>query len=146
MLFSVTFTAKLELVFISTFENAFFRVFILKPTERAKVVLKNATRDFQNNPPFERSACFVWKSVKVSNVFSALTLKQIFWKKKKNWSTVFELKPLRLKAHHFHWKLLCQKPMLTQIEWQLRNGLITKRGVLPVTTFFWKIFSSFRTS
>ena len=66
MLFSVTFTAKLELVFISTFENAFFRVFILKPRERAKVVLKNATRDFQNNPPFERSACFY---VKISESF-----------------------------------------------------------------------------
>ena len=66
MLFSVTFTARLELVFISTFENAFFRVFILKPTERAKVVLKNATRDFQNNPPFERSACF---NVKISESF-----------------------------------------------------------------------------
>ena len=36
----------------------FFRVFILKPTERAKILLKNGTRDFQNDPPFERSACF----------------------------------------------------------------------------------------
>ena len=35
LLLSVTFTAKLELVFVLTFENAFFRVFILKPTERA---------------------------------------------------------------------------------------------------------------
>ena len=41
----------------------------------------------------------------------------------------------------------CQKPMLRQIEWQLQNGPITKSGVLPVTTlFFWKNFSSFRTS
>ena len=32
---SVSFTAKLELDFVLTFENAFFRVFILKPTERA---------------------------------------------------------------------------------------------------------------
>ena len=36
----------------------FLRVFILKPTERAWVLLKNGTRDFQNSPPFERSACF----------------------------------------------------------------------------------------
>ena len=28
------------------------------PTERAKVLLKNGTRDFQNSPPWERSACF----------------------------------------------------------------------------------------
>ena len=36
----------------------FLRVFILKPTERAQVVLKNGTRDFRNSPPFERLACF----------------------------------------------------------------------------------------
>ena len=35
LLLSVTFTAKLELVFVLTFENAFFRVFILKPKETA---------------------------------------------------------------------------------------------------------------
>ena len=36
----------------------FLRVFILKPTERAQVLLKNGTRDLQNSSPFERSACF----------------------------------------------------------------------------------------
>ena len=35
LLLSVTFTTKLELVFVLTFENAFFRVFILKTTKRA---------------------------------------------------------------------------------------------------------------
>ena len=35
LLLSVTFTAKLELVFVLIFENAFLRVLILKPTERA---------------------------------------------------------------------------------------------------------------
>ena len=28
------------------------------PTERAWTLLKNDPRDFQNSPPFERSACF----------------------------------------------------------------------------------------
>ena len=57
------------------------------------------------------------------------------------------MKPPRLKKHHFHSKLLCQKPMLRQIEWWLQNGLITESGVLPVTTlFFWKICFNFRTS
>ena len=32
--------------------------FIFKPTERPKVLLKHGTRDFQNSPPLERSACF----------------------------------------------------------------------------------------
>ena len=36
----------------------FLRVFILRSTERAQVLLKNDTRDFQNSPPFERSAYF----------------------------------------------------------------------------------------
>ena len=88
----------------------------------------------------------MWQSVKVSNVFNTLNLKQIFWKKK-HWSTVFWLNPLRLKTHHFHSQLLCQKPMSRQIEWWLQNGPITKSGVLPATTyFFWKICSSFKTS
>ena len=80
------------------------------------------------------------------NVFNTLILIQIFWKTK-NWSIVFWLKPLRLKAHHFYSKLLCQKAMLKQIEWWLKNWPITKSGVLPVTALFlWKICFSFRTS
>ena len=31
---------------------------MLKPTERAQVFVKNGTREFQNNSPFERAACF----------------------------------------------------------------------------------------
>ena len=34
------------------------RGFIFKSTERAQVLLNNGTRDFQNSPPLERSACF----------------------------------------------------------------------------------------
>ena len=36
----------------------FVRVFILNPTERAQVLPKTGTRDFQSSPPLERSACF----------------------------------------------------------------------------------------
>ena len=36
----------------------FLRGSILKSTASAKVYLKNCTRDFQNSPPFERSASF----------------------------------------------------------------------------------------
>ena len=76
-------------------------------------------------------------------------MKPIFWKTKtfsKNWSTIFSLKLLRLKTHHFHTKLSCQKPMLRQIEWGVQNGPTTKNGVLPVTAlFFWKFYFSLRT-
>ena len=58
LLFSGSFTAKFELVFVLTQENAFFRGFILKSTEIAWAVLKSGTRDFQNSPQFERSTCF----------------------------------------------------------------------------------------
>ena len=34
------------------------RGFILKPAERPQILLESSTRDFQNSPPFERSACF----------------------------------------------------------------------------------------
>ena len=44
----VTFTAKLEVVFVLTFQNAFLRVFILKPN------------------------VFMWQSVKVLSVFNTL--------------------------------------------------------------------------
>ena len=55
LLLLVTFTAKLELVFVLIFR---LRVFILKPTERAHVLLQKGTRDFQNSPPFKRLARF----------------------------------------------------------------------------------------
>ena len=52
----------------------------------------------------------------------------------------FSLKPLKLKPHHFHLKLLCQKPKLRQIERRLQNGPITKSGALSVTTLFFGKF------
>ena len=93
MLLSTSFTAKFELVFVLTQENAFFsRGFILKPTERAYVLLKNGTRDFKNRAPFERWTCFLWQSLEIMNGFNTLTLKQTFWKNENffSWSTKIE--------------------------------------------------------
>ena len=81
--------------------------------------------------------------MKVSNVLNTLTLKQIFWKKKaffKKLEYHFLVETTEIKTHHFHSKLLCQKPMLRDIEWQLQNGPITKSGVLPVSTLFFRTF------
>ena len=39
-------------------KTRFLRGIILKSTERAQILLKNGTRDFQGSPPFERSSCF----------------------------------------------------------------------------------------
>ena len=52
------FYRKIWVGFVLTLEMLFLRGFILKPTKRASVHLKNGTRDFQNSPPFERSECF----------------------------------------------------------------------------------------
>ena len=51
-----------------------------------------------------------------------------------------KLKVLRLTTKHFLTKLLCQKPMLRQIEWGVQNWPITKNGVLPITTFLFQKF------
>ena len=60
---------------------------------------------------------------------------------------LFQKKALSLKKHHFHTKLLYEKPMLRQIEWWVQNGPITKNRVLPVTnSFFWKFCFSLRNS
>ena len=37
--------------------------------------------DFQNSPPYERSASFYVTITGIMNVFNTSTLKQIFWKK-----------------------------------------------------------------
>ena len=58
MLLSAGFTAKFGFVFVLTLKNIFLRGFILKPTERAQVLLKYGARDFQNSRPFKRLACF----------------------------------------------------------------------------------------
>ena len=131
--------------------NFFSEFFILMPTERAEVLPKNGTRDFLNCPPFERSTCFYATISESFKRFQHFNFETNFLENEnlssKNCSTVFQLKPLRLKTHHFHSKLLCQKPMLRQIEWRQQNGPITKSGVLPVTILFsWTICSNFRTS
>ena len=82
MLLSVTFTTKLELVFVLIFERDFLTVFILKPTERALILLKNGLRNFQNSPLFERLASFYVTISEGFKLFSNLTLKKNFWKTK----------------------------------------------------------------
>ena len=59
LLLSVTFTAKLELVFVLTSENAFSWSFHFKAMRKSiHILLKSGSRDFRNSPPFERSAGF----------------------------------------------------------------------------------------
>ena len=150
MLLLVTFTVKLELVFAWTFKSAFSWSFHFKANRKSMDSSKKRHKGFSKQPSVWEIGTFLCDNQWMFQTFSKLTLKQIFWKKKpfsKNWSTVFYLKPPRLKEHHSHSKLLCEKQTLRQIEWRLQNGPITKTGVLPVTALFlWKICFSFRTS
>ena len=86
---------------------------------------------------------FMWQSLEILNVFNTSDLKHVFWKTK---ALFKKLKVLRLKTRHFHTKLIC-KSMLRQTEWEIQNGLVTKNGVLLVTTlFFLNLCFSLRTS
>ena len=59
--FQQIFTAKFVLVFILTKEDVLLQEFYFKVNKRAQVPLNDGTRDFQNNPLFERSAYFYVK-------------------------------------------------------------------------------------
>ena len=80
-------------------KTLFLRGFILKPTERGQVLSKNGTRDFQNKTPFDRSACFHVTISENFKCFQYFNFENIFWKTKnffKNWSSVFQLKALKV--------------------------------------------------
>ena len=78
LLIPASFRAKSGLVFVSTLKTLFLRGFILNPTERAKVVLKNSTKDLQNSPPFEKLACFyITENFKRFQYFNLSMLRQI---------------------------------------------------------------------
>ena len=57
------------------FTKSFSYSFHFKTNRKSIGCSKNDTTDFQNSPPFERSACFY---VTINESFSTLTLKQIF--------------------------------------------------------------------
>ena len=134
---SASFTAKFELVFVSTQENVFSQRIHFKANRKSIGFLKSSIRYFQNSSLLERLACL---HVKITanfdrfqyfNFTTDLPYNDFFFSK--NWSTIIYLKVLRLKKPHFHAKLPCQKPMLKQIEWGVQNGAITKTRILPVT-------------
>ena len=130
--------------YLNTGEH-FLRGFILKSTKRAQVFLKNGTRDFQNSPPFVRSACFYVTISGNFKRFQYCSFEKDFLENEnlssKNWGTVFQLKALRLQMNYFHQEY--QRASILNDEY--KSGSITKNGGLPVTTFFLKLFFSLST-
>ena len=118
-LLSVNFTAKLQLVFVLTFENAFSQSFRFKTNRKSIDSSKSSTRDFQNSPLFERLPCFFVRISESFNVFNILTLKQVFWETKtffKKLEYRFLVETTKIENTSFP-----MKPMLRQIEWRLQN-------------------------
>ena len=134
---------------VLTFENAFLRVFILKPTERAQFLLKNGTRDFQNSPPFERSACFYVTISESFKRFQYLTLKQIFWKTKpffKKLEYRFLVETIKIENTSFLFKSApseanVQTNRIPTTKWTYHKG-----WSFAILYLFLKICSSFRIS
>ena len=86
LLLSASLTAKFELVFVLTLENAFSWRFHFKANRKSLSSSKKSTTDFRNSPPFERLACFYVTSSgdfeRFQSVLFFNILKQIFWKMK----------------------------------------------------------------
>ena len=127
--------AKFVLVFVLTLENAFPKRFHFKVNRKSIRSSKKRHQGLSKYPPFERSVCFY---VTISKNF-----KRFQWfnfetdsLENENLFSIFQLKALRFKTHHFHTKLPYQNPTLRQIKWRLQNGPITKNEVLLVTAFF----------
>ena len=143
--FQTGFTAKFELAFVFALEIAFSQRLHFKANRRGIGSSKKRYKGFSYSPPLERLPCFYITISENFKRFQYFNFEINFLKNKnlfsKNWSTVFKLKALISKTHHFYTKPPNQKPISRQIEWWLQNGPITKNRVLPVTaSFFWKFY------
>ena len=87
--------------------------------------------DFQNSPPFERSASFYVTISGNIERFQYLNFETDFLENEKLFQKTryrFLVESTKIENASFHTKLSYQKPMLRQIEWRVQNG--------PVTTSF----------
>ena len=108
------------------------RVFIWKWTEKINL-FKKCVRNFWNSSSVKRYAYFYVATKGDFKCFHYLNFEKNFLKNKNlKKSPIFYLKVLRSKTQHFHTKLLCQKLILRQIEWEMHNGPIAENGVLAL--------------
>ena len=149
MLLSVTFTSKRELVFVLTSQKAFSSSFHFKTNRKSIGSSKKPVLGiFKIAFRLGDRHVFMWQSVKASNVFKTLTLKQIFWKMKTFFEKLehrFLVETAKIEHTSFPFKTaLSEANVKTN---RVATTKWTKGGVLPVTTlFFWLFCSSFRTS
>ena len=105
--------------------------------ERAWTLLKKGTRDFQNSPPSERSACFYVTTIGNFECFHYFVFETNFLKNKKLFQKTrvpfFSSKYYYCKRNIPH-KIALSQPHVKTNRMGSTNGPITKEGVLPVTT------------
>ena len=91
----------------------------------------------------------MWQSVEILNVFSTLTLKQIFWQTKNFFKKLeyrFLVESTKIENASFSYKTTILEANIKTKKCWVQNRPTTKNGVLPVTTlFFWKFCFSLRT-
>ena len=136
MLLLTNFTAKCELVFALTQENTSLQRFYFKTNRKTSGFSKKWYYRYLKQPSvYEMAYCYVRITGDFER-FQCFNFETSFLENKKleNWSAVFQLKVLLLKAQHFPTKLTCQRPMLRQMEWGIRKGPITMKADLPLTT------------
>ena len=86
---------------------------------------------------------FMGQSVKVSNVFNTLALRQIFWKTNTFFRKLehrFLVKTMKIENTSFSSKTALAEANVKTNRRRLQNGPITKSGVLPVSTLFFRTF------
>ena len=153
------FTAKCKMDFVLTQERTSSQRFYFK-TKRTYVPLKNVLGTFKIALGLGDRYVFMWQSLGILNVFTTLTLKQIFWKtktflKKLQYRFLVQsttnisipkadlglltkrsiLDVEAVLGPSLHAELPCQKPILRQIEWGVQNSPITKNELFATDYF-----------
>ena len=71
-----------KIIALTLFKKVVLKDFVLKPRERLWIFLKNGTGDFQNSPPFERSAYIYLTKTKSFECFHYFIFETNFLKNK----------------------------------------------------------------
>ena len=77
--------------------------------------------------------------MEILNVFNTLTLRQIFWKTKtffKKLEYRFLVESTKIESASFSYKTTLSEANVKTNKMMIQNGLITKKGILPVTALF----------
>ena len=125
LLLSVTFTAKLELDFVLTFENALSQSFHFKANRKSIGASKKQYQGFSALRLRDRHV-FMQQLVKVLNVFNTSTLKQILQKTKKFVKKLeyrFLVETTEIEITSFPSKTALSETNVKTVEWFVRAGV-----------------------